>query len=114
MLVLPNSGIEGDGFGVEGDGVGTVGVAEVNENTALKVELKGKMSEPLFGMPNCDGAVVIELLPNIGDAENALVDLKAVVAGKDRGIVFTEVEPEAALKETRELKGLELAGAEPN
>ena len=87
----------------------------MNENTALEVELKGKTAEPAFRMPNGDGAIVIKLLPNIGDAENALLDSRAeLVAGKDRGVVFTEVEPEAAVKETTELKGLELEGAEPN
>lgn len=86
----------------------------MNENTALEVELKGEIPEPVFRMPNSDGAVVTELLPNIGDADNALVDPKVVVAGKDRGILFTEVKPEAAVKETTELKGLELEGAEPN
>jgi len=107
-LILPNNG-------VEGDEVGTVGVDEVNENTVLEVELKGEIAEPAFGVPNGDGAVVIKLLPKLGDAENALLDPKAeLVAGEDRGVVFTEVEPEAAVKETIELKGLELEGAEPN
>lgn len=63
--MLPNSGVEGGGSGI-------VGVAEVNENTALE-GLKG-IAEPLFGMPNDDGAVVIGLLLNIGDTENALLD----------------------------------------
>ena len=86
----------------------------MNENRALEVELKGEIAEPAFGMPNGDGAVVIKLLPNTGDAENALLDPKAeLVAGEERGAVFTEVEPEAAVKETIELKGLELEGAEP-
>lgn len=109
-LILPNNGVEGDGFGVEDD------IDEVNENIELEVELKGEIAEPAFGMPNGDGAVVIKLLPKLGDAENALLDPKAeLVAGKDRGgVVFTEVESEAAVKVTIELKGLELEGAEPN
>jgi hypothetical protein len=112
---LPNSGVEDVGFGVEGDGVGPVDGAEVNENTVHGVELKGEIPEPVFRMPNGDGAVVIKLLPNIGDAKNVVEDPKAeVVAGKDRGVVFTKVEPEAAVKETTELKGLELEGAELN
>lgn len=108
--MLPNSGVEDGGSGI-------VGVAEVNENTALEGLMD--IAEPLFGMPNDDGAVVIGLLPNIGETENALLDPKAEEAIDGRGsgvVVITEVVPEAAVEETTELKlkGLGLRGAEPN
>lgn len=108
--MLPNSGVEGGGSGI-------ICVAEVNENTVLE-GLKG-IAEPLFSMPNDDGAVVIGLLPNIGDTENALLDPKAEEAINGTGggvVVVTEAEPEAAVEETTELelKVLGLRGAEPN
>lgn len=88
----------------------------MNENTVPE-GLKG-IAEPLFGMPNDDGAVVIGLLPNIGDTGNALLDPKAeVINGKDSGVAeVREVELEAAVEETTELKlkGPGLRGAEPN
>lgn len=90
----------------------------MNENTALEVELEGEKAEPVFCMPNKDGAVVAKLLPNIGDTENALLAPKVeLLAGKGSGaVVGREVEPEAAVKGNMELEleGLELKGAEQN
>jgi hypothetical protein len=106
----PNIGV--GGFGIEG-------VADVNENTALGIGLNGDVAGPVFGEPYEGGAGVVNLLENTDCAKNAGLELKAkdeLVAGEDGGAVpVTEVGPEAAAQENRELefKGLEPIVAEP-
>jgi hypothetical protein len=104
----PNIGVVGDGFGLEG-------VADVNENTALGIELNGDVAGPVFGEPYESEAGVVNLLANTGCAENAGLELKAkdeLVAGEDGGAVLA---PEPAAQENREFEfeGLEHIVAEP-
>jgi hypothetical protein len=104
----PNIGVVGDGFGIEG-------VADVNENTALGIELNGDVAGPVFGEPYESEAGVVNLLANTGCAENAGLELKAkdeLVAGEDGGAVLA---PEPAAQENREFEfeGLEHIVAEP-
>lgn len=90
---------------VVGDELGIEGVAEVNENTALGVKLKGEEAEPKFGKP-----VVVNLLPNTDDAENAEPDPVAELDMGEKGgtATVTKVELEPAAEENKELalKGL--------
>lgn len=89
---------------VVGDELGIEGVAEVNENTALGVKLKGEEAEPKFGKP-----VVVNLLPNTDDAENAEPDPVAELDMGEKGgtatVTKVELEPAEENKELA-LKGL--------
>lgn len=62
--VGPPNGVVGEGFGIEG-------VDEGNENTALGGGLRSEVAEPVFGKPNEAGTGVLNLLPSIGDADDA-------------------------------------------
>lgn len=84
-LGVPKSGVVGDAFGI-------VGVAEVNENTGLEVELKGEVA----GEPKGGAFVLVKLLQKIGE------DAEAGVA---------EVVPEPTANENT---GLEPGADEPN
>lgn len=96
--------------GVVGDGFGTEGVDDVNENTALGGGLKSEVPGPVFGKPNEGETVVVDLLPNINDADDARLDPKAELSG---AVAATEVEQAAQGKIELGLEAVEPIRTEP-